>query len=532
MNQFWDSLNLSEDFPRSSNFWSSIQLDPSLPLALIMDTVTDGAHYRESPGSLALPVPNLGLSLSVHQQIALRLCLSSNPVTVVAGVPGSGKSRIAHHVAEVAISHERRVLILSRHSSLGSDFDQLPGLVYRNFELDPPEDDQLEGKATQSLQKWMHQLRQNYLGQTAMQFLPLPLLPDFLVNQLRTPRKLERFLPIITEKLTDKLCNLLHLEFPEQSTTRLALLARKLQQIAPLLQQQLWLSQQAQCLSDADVLTLTHQILHLGQFTVVDRISSNLNLQHHQLWSGNWSFDCTIVLEAETLSWSDLVSIAARTQKLILLGTPAATQPQRQSFHTQQPFNWLSTHLFPCYHHRLREQFRLHSTLAQTVYPALYNTWIQNQPRPRLNLPLNSRIMWLDVPPTSASLAFNPWEIKQILSQCRQWGSRLAPQVGILTFTTALKNAILQQLTPNLQSIKVGTVAEWAGQERPVMYVILGSPYSLPQGIPATDLEIALTRARDYLVISGNAAEWQEYSPSIRALLANADLLREREVVL
>ena len=62
---------------------------------LIRLTLEDGPTYLEEFQAI-IPKKNSSFSLSIEQERALELCLTSSPLMVIMGVMGSGKTRLVH----------------------------------------------------------------------------------------------------------------------------------------------------------------------------------------------------------------------------------------------------------------------------------------------------------------------------------------------------------------------------------------------------------------------------------------------------
>jgi energy-coupling factor transporter ATP-binding protein EcfA2 len=207
---------------------------PTLPTQLIIQTVCSLINHKHpiyfkqrSPLNLPAITPNI--SFSKKQRLALELSLSNSPITLITGSPGSGKTRIATALANAAVNHQKRVLILTHHSAALTAFHELPGYP---FALSHP----------QNYRNWLIDQLQRQLAQPQMDYLPLHLLPDRELAQLRTRARLETWLPIIQTTSQQQLTELLQQAFPYLCEARTQLFAYRLRQLAPLLWENLNLS--------------------------------------------------------------------------------------------------------------------------------------------------------------------------------------------------------------------------------------------------------------------------------------------------
>jgi hypothetical protein len=512
--EFWDNLRpLTEQFP---HLWSQMQSNISGPTQLIRDTVCQGTIYQPTSESLALSAGRINCPLSPSQQTALNLCLASSPLFVLEGVRGSGKRRIAQLLSEIIIRHQKKLLLLTRYPGSLQAYENLPGIVCPIVATSQP--------------KWLqNHLRQQYLGQTRMDFLPIYLQSDPLLAELRSPRRLEYWLSLLNSSISGKeLIEKLKLEFPGSSISRIKLLAHRLKKSIPLLKLQLWLSQKAVQLSEASVNELANRLEQSGQLTFTGTIKNYMQTERYSLQES--LFDWTIVIEAEELTWLELMLVAGRTKKLILMGNLSAQHLVRQPFSDQNPFFWLGEFLSPAYRYRLHEQFRLHHLISQPVYKALYNRWVHTHTTTSpLTLPqLTARLQWQDIP-GQVEQSVNAWEGNQILTFLQRFQISLMTEIGILTFSPAQRDWFNEHLTSQFHAVKVGAIPEWAGQERRIMMLSCGSN---PKIISSDELAIALTRARDYLILFGDFRVWQEARTPLQQILMSQDIQREREVVL
>ena len=512
---YWDAL-LKPLLEKSSNIplkhWQYLQNNPSLPIQLIQKTSKEGAVYLAPETPLAFS-QTTNLSLSINQQIALNLAIANNPLMVIQGVPGSGKTRLAQILIRSLIEQQKRILILTRYPQTKATY-QISTIA---FSLNDSQDDDT----------WLtEQIKQEYLGKLPMDFLPLHLLPDTLLAQLRSPQKLEKWLHILQANHSAKeIKSLLSAEFPYVSTTRLNLLVYRLKKLVPLLQQQLWLHQLSEQ-SEAAARAVSAEIKQQATIPILGIVAEFL--QHQQLWK--MSFDCVIVESAEYLTWEQLVLIAGVAKKLILLGNlPLKLSfPNRHNFTQSSPLEWLGEFLLPTYRYQLTEQFRLHFTIARPIFDVLYSQWIRTQPKLETVSLSQARLQMIDVRGKPVDRV-NIWEGKRLLKFMSELGAAKAKQIGILAFTEAQKAWLQNNCASEYQKVFIGSFADWVGKE---IEILLISCVGYPQKLAVSDLAIALTRASDYLILFGDYQLWSSQPSPMQNLLFQPELQREREVSL
>lgn len=497
-----------------------LAIAPSLPTELIIQTVCSvinhnhPTYFRErSPLNLPAITPNI--SLSQKQRLALELSLSNSPITSITGSPGSGKTRIATALANAVVNHQKRVLILTHHSAALAGFQELPGYP---FLLSHP----------QNYRKWLSEQLQQQLAQAQMDYLPLHLLPDRELAELRTRANLETWLPIIQSASQQQLTELLQQKFPHLCEARTQLFAYRLRQLAPLLGENLNLSQLYERLSDRGITELADYLVNSSQVPIIGTVSEFMQPQHQYLWQT--PFDLVIVEEAHCLTWFELMLLAGLGQKLVLLGDAVSRHSHlqssnRQTFFSRFPhsFDWLAENLLPNYRTFLPEQFRLHPDIAAPVYGTLYDGWIQtHRQRGYPYLPqLSDRLVWQDVPSLSLTEGNQIWEFLQSI------GSFIT-QIGIITFETAHRDWLQAHCPQEFSHILIGTVAEWAGQERDIVIAVCVGQLE----VEPEDLNVALTRGRDYLILFGDYDYWWQRGSPMRPLLARTELQRNRLVIM
>ncbi len=556
--QFWTQLQqLIYPSEIAQAQWERlVQLHASPPLAtqLIIQTVCNGAVYLTERSPLNFPTITPAVSLSANQQLALEMAFSNSAIALIVGSPATGKTRIATNLADAAINLSKRVLLLTHHNAALTAYRNLPGYAfwcqhqdYRNWRIE--------------------ELRSRHLAQPQMDYLPLHLLPDAELAKLRTPAKLERWLPIIQTTSQQKLTELLQQEFPDLETVRVQLLAYRLKQLEPLLQQQLKLSQLYSNLSEQVITELADQLTENSQVPVLGTVAQFMQPQHQCLWQT--TFDLVIVEEAQHLTWLELMLLSGLGQKLVLFGDEmpkrSPQSSQQQLFFTRFPhcFNWLSQHLLPAYRCQLTEQFRLHPEIAKLVYPVVCDRSILTQ-RSHVDYHLSQlrhRLVWQDVP--NLRSCTNPWRTdswkikglkpafagfvcvaansirqvqdvpnqtagEQIMTFLQRFDPQLSSQIGIITFCDRQRDWLKTHSPQEFSELLIGTVAEWAGIERAIAIV---SCVGDPENIPPEAINIALTRGQEYLILFGDYDVWWQVGSPMRALLAQG-VHKERMVVL
>ena len=484
---------------------------PPLPTQLIIQTVCKGSIYLAETSPLNFPAITPDVSLSANQHFALEMALSNSAIALIVGSPGTGKTRIATSLAAAATHFSQRVLLLTHHRQALSAYHKLSG-----YPLCCQQQDYCH---------WLiEQLRSQHLAQPQMDYLPLHLLPDRELTKLRTPARLERWLPIIQTTSKPQLIELLQQAYPDLISARVQLLACRLKQLEPLLQQQLRLSQLYANLSAVAITELANQLIENSQVPIVGTVGEFMEVRHQSLWQT--SFDMVIVEEAQHLTWLELLLLSGLGHKLVLFGdemlsgSPTSSQ---QSFFTRFPqcFHWLTQHLLPSYICQLTEQFRLHPEIANLVYPVICNDWIiTRRLQVDYNLPqLRHRLVWQDVPNQIAG--------EQILKFLQRFAPQIRSQIGIITFDTQERDWLKANSPQDFSEILIATVAEWAGIERAIAII---SCVGHRETITPDTIHIALTRGQDYLILFGDYDFWWQVGSPLRSLLAQG-IHTERMVV-
>lgn len=485
---------------------------PPLPTKLIIETVCNGSVYLNERSHLNFPSFTPNPSLSANQQLALEMTLSNSAIALIAGSPATGKTPIATSLADVAINTNKRVLILTHHNAALTAYCNLPGYPF--------------WCGHQDYRNWIIEQLRSQLAQPQMDYLPLHLLPDGELAKLRTPARLETWLPIIRTSSQQQLTELLIPAFPDLEIPRVQLLAYRLQQLEPLLQQQLKLSQLYANLSEPAIRELANQLSQNPQVPILGTVAEFMESQHQALWQT--TFDLVIVEEAQYLTWLELMLLSTLGHKLVLFGNAMSSNYykslQNNSFFTSFPhcFNWLNQNLLPSYYCQLTEQFRLHPEIAKFVYPVISNSWIQTQRTPiGSQLPqLKHRLVWQDVPTNKVG--------EEILRFIQSFEPQLSSQIGIITFDVQQRDWFLANFPREFSKLLIATVTEWVGIEREIVIVSCGGH---PENINSQDINIALTRGQEYLILFGDYDLWRQLGSPLRSFLYQP-IHKERTVIL
>lgn len=522
---------------------------PSLPTNLIIETLCNPGYYSQERASLNFPSIKYKTFLSASQQIALEMALSNSPITLISGTAATGKTTIAKNLVQAAIECSHKILILAHNLAALNPYYNL---VTYPFLLSQQEN---------YSQRMVNQLRdhiQHSLARTRMDYLPLYLLPDGELAKLRTPAILETLLPKIPGKTNEQIMELLRSEFTEfahLAESRLQLLAHRLQQLLPFLQEQLRLMQIYNNLSEFEIQELANQLVENPQVTIVGTVSEFMQLENKPLWDSD--FDLIIVEEANLLNWRELIFLSGLCQKLVLFGEDIPRRyfscyshmqqhqenhnSRRNSFfrHFFNCFQWLQENLSPAYVYKLQEQFRLHPKIAETVYPVICDHWVYTHyPNIDSNLSQIAKgVTWKNMSErltVSQSVGEKIYELVKNLTQTLS--SEIISEIGIITFSETQRDNLKEVLTanhPQFRPIFIGTAKEWSGAERRIIIVNCMTACSGgPNNIALEDMNIALTRAKDQLFLVGDHVLWRESRSPIRSLLYQSSLSIETQVVI
>jgi hypothetical protein len=479
---------------------------PSLATKLIIETLCNGAVYLTEQCSLNFPGINPHIPVSSSQQIALEMAFSNSALSLILGTAATGKTRIATNIAHAAITHQKRILILTHNSASLTAYQNLPTYP---FLLSQPE----------NYQQWIiNQLRYQHLSQPQMDYLPLHLLPDLELAKLRTPAKLETWLTAINNKSSEELIELLKPEFPDLQPVRIQLLAYRLKKLQPLLQQQLKLTQLYSNLSDVALREIVSQIMENPQIPILGTVAEFMQIENKYLWETN--FDLIVVEEAHYLNWIELILLSGITNKLILIGEDTS----QQDHHFNHPYKFLSRKLLPAYLYQLKEQYRLHQEIAKFVYPVICDDWIHNQRTDiSYHIPqIRSRLIWQDFP--------NDLVNKRIIEFLinTQFTPEFISEIGIITLSNQAQDWFQYNLPSEYENIFFGTVTEWTNIEKRLVIV----SFAEAENITYENTNILLTRAKDYLMLFGDYDFYLELNSPIREFLSQPGIYRERQIVL
>jgi len=502
--QFWEQLIaiFNQEWERERLI--QLQTSPTPPIQLILETVCGEGYYCFQRSQLNLKRITPSFSLSGNQTIGLEMVGGNSSIALLLGSPATGKTRIAYHLANAAIQQQKRVLILSKFPATLESYQDLPNFPYW-----------VGRESSSDIQQQLNHPKINYT--------PPHLLPDRILDQIRTPQKLETWLRRIeTSPSRETLSHQLKTEFPDLTETRRDLLAKTLLTNTGLLREQLKLFQLYQNLSVEGRETVRQQMWK--QNTILSAIENCLQSQHQ--WLHQTPFDLVIVEDSHHLHWKDLILIAGMGDKLVLLGEDI---PQRQtgrqrkkvSFHRYPySFHWLSHHLLPCYTHTLSQQYRLHPQLATPIYDLISDSWIQNNYIDIDNLD-HPHLSWWDIRNDNFS------------SPLLEFLSSLPPQhlsdVGVITFSETTRNEIQTNIKDIHPEVRVEDITHWVGKES--LIIVLCCDIS-PDTLSPELTNIALTRGKTHLMILGDVSQWRNTKTLLSKLLSHPHLETTRKVTL
>lgn len=496
--QFWQGLKAQiNDSGRSPELRLRLleqlvktQTELTLPTQLIVETICNCAVYLQERSQLNFTAINPVLPLSPQQIQSLEMGLSNSPITVISGLPATGKTRIALNLADAGIKDEKRILILSHYPSTLTVYQKLPGYPY------------LLSERSGNQSAIIERLRRDHLAQPQLNYLPLYCLPDTELEQLRSPAKLERYLPLITNQSIPQLTQTLSLEFPNLTLTRLKWLAYQLKRLEPLLRQQLTLVQSYQNLSKNAIVTLEQYLSQNPLNPCLATVKQFLGVDGQTLWQN--FYDLIIIEDAQELTWLELILISGLTNKLVLLGdgnTGFIPASRNRNFFQRvlYGFPWLLQYLLPAYTLQLSEQFRLHPELATTIYDRFSSEWIQTNFQQMSDYfpQWEYRLWWEDIP--------NQQEEEKILEFLKTFDLELIPKIGILTFSETQRDQLIANCPIEYTSVMIKTVTEWQGKEASIVLICCSGN---PKLISIEHWKIALTRGQSYLILWGDYEKW------------------------
>ncbi len=510
--KFWEQLIAISNQEWERERLQKLRNSPTPPIQLILETVCGEGYYCFKRSQLNLKRITPSFSLSGNQTIALEMVGGNSAIALLLGSPATGKTHIAYNLANAAIQQQKRVLILSQFPTTLESYQDLPNFPYW-----------VGRESSFDIQQQLNNLKIDYT--------PHHLLPDQILDQLRTPQKLETWLRRIEKNSPSRetLSQQLETEFPHLTEARRDLLANTLLTHTSLLREQLKLFQLYQNLSDEGRERLIQQTWRERNSPILSAIEDSLQPQHQ--WLHQTPFDLIIVEDSHYLCWKDLILIAGMGDKLVLLGEEI---PQRQTARQRQKisfqdypysFHWLSHHHLPCYTHTLSEQYRLHPQLATPIYDLISNSWIQNNYIHRNNLEI--------------SLTSHPhlswWDIRNdnFSSPLLEFLSSLPPQhlsdVGVITFSKTTRNEIQTNIKDIYPQVRVKDITHWVGKES--LMIVLCCDIS-PDTLSPEMINIALTRGKTHLMILGDVSQWRNTKTLFSKLLSHPNLEITRKVTL
>lgn len=496
--QFWQGLKAQINDSGSDPEWRlglleqlvKTQTELTLPTELIVETICNCAVYLQERSQLNFTAVYPVLPLSPQQIQSLEMGLSNSPITVISGLPATGKTRIALNLADAAIKDEKRILILSHYPSTLTVYQQLPGYPYLLS----------ENSGNQSA--IIERLQRDHLAQPQLNYLPLYYLPNSELEQLRSHAKLERYLPLISTQSIPQLAQTLSLEFPDLSQSRLNWFAYQIKKLEPLLRQQLTLVQSYQNLSKNAIETLEQYLSQNPLNPCLATVKQFLGVDGQTLWQN--FYDLIIIEDAQQLTWLELILISGLTNKLVLLGdenTGFIPASRNRNFFQRvlYGFPWLLQYLLPAYTIQLSEQFRLHPELATTIYDRFSPEWIStNYQQISDYFPQwEYRLWWEDIP--------NQQEGEKILEFLKSFDLELMPKIGILTFSEIQRDQLIANCPIEYTSVMIKTVTEWQGKEASIVLICCSGN---PKIISIEHWKIALTRGQSYLILWGDYEKW------------------------
>lgn len=513
---FWQFILSTPDLvPSQRELLSARLAAPTPPVSQIQGTVCREESLSQRRSPFHLPRLKLPSMLKADQRLASELALSSHPLYRLAGVPGSGKTILAHCCATNAIQANKRVLILSYYPQTLESYQTLPGYPYQLSRYP-------------SYQDWLVQeLQQRHFANLQMDFLPLYLLNDPILSQLRTTARLETWLPRLEQFSFTECLAQLQVEFPNISANRLQLLALRLRQLKPLLEQQLALGQQAQRLSFQSLQQLASQLLDHPQVSVLATIKE---LWHRaEEWLQQTLFDLVIVEEAHYLSWPDLLLAASFSKKLILVGdylnVISLSKSRSGSFEIDQfsPLDYLQNSLLPNQHSLLLDQFRLAPTLARSIYPLFSEYWVSSSLRTTQSLSsvsLNNPLSW--------KMSREHYPVALVTDVITELIQNNIQSIGVIVCHFQAVNQWCKDLQ-NLERTTVGARENYPLKIFDTVVLVLNQH---PEEINPWNLYWALTRAERALIFVGDFDIWSQFPSPILPLIRRNAVSTEREVSL
>lgn len=461
----------------------------SLVLEVITTVLREPNRFIRERAELNLPGCTISFPFRKMQRETIELALSNAPVVAIAGTPGSGKTEVALAALATAIAHQRSTLVIAPFASTFKHYEQLP---LPSIEITSDHD------YRQNVKTWLTQ----QVSKPRLDFLPPHLLEDSLLEELQTKRNRQFWLKLLREEDSlhkiQKLTQVVAEIFPNIHPKRQELLVHRLKKLETLLEQRERLHQDYTKLSDHALEQILDAALHHIKAPI-------LCLSDQLAILGERTFDLVIVEDSHSLDSATLQAIATRAKKIVLLGE--LTEPQNL-------FGRLFQNLSAAYRSQLTENHRLHPDLARKIFSALYPM----QPTPyspssHKHSPLSQgqhRLNWLNIKTAE--------QIPKVLQQSLE--SFPDQQSRILTFSSELRDR-LQQI-PHLSNSTINTVKDWTGKECQNLWIVCDKSESSQPNL--TDIRLALTRARDRIIIIG---DWDYFQESFEALSSEFHFVRD-----
>lgn len=465
----------------------------TLPLETIKSLLSQSSKFIRQRSELNLPTSISSFPFRKKQREAVELILSNAPVVAIAGTPASGKTEIALAAIATAIAHQRSTLVISPFASTFTGYANLP---LPAIEIANNQD------YRQNIKAWVTQ----QIRKPKLDFLPPHWLEDSLFEELQTKQNRQFWINLLREedpiKLTEKLTKAVAEIFPAVHLKRQELLVHRLRQSQTLLEQRERLHQDYTTLSD-------HAIDQIVDASLPHIKAPILCLSDRLAVLGDRLFDLVIVEDSHYLNSSLLQAIALRANKIVLMGELGGTK---------NLFNQLFQNLLSAYRLQLTENHRLHPELASVIFSAIYPSQpTPYTPTPQKHLPLpqgSYRLNWYDIK--------NTVQVEQTLRESLK--DSLGQQVGkicIFVFSSNLGDLLQKQL-PELSSSIISNINDLRGQEYDSLWLIFDKSHRQP--LKPSDLQIALTRAKNTLTIIG---DWEYYQNSFESLLTSFHFIRD-----
>jgi Viral (Superfamily 1) RNA helicase len=420
--------------------------------------------------SLNLPTYNGNFPFHPQQKKAIELCLSNSPLAVMAGISGSGKTKIIYTIADIAIANQKSVLIISPYESSLSN--------YKNLSLMPLEI-RNDNEYRQLFKAW---LKENFTNPN-LNFSSNYFLPDSLFEKVAmNPQK---WLDILDENDIKVLREKIEKEFSNTSKTRQLLLLKKIQQSRNLLEGKEYLRQSYQYLSNTALEELTTMAINSLKIPVICQ-EKYLNFLE------NKTFDLVIVEDSHNLEKETMEILANYSKKLVFFGEWLGNRENR--------FNQLFNSLSPAYRLEIKQNYRLNRQLAIKILPILYeedsyrnfNRWNVNSFTGE-----KSCLIWHDV--------VNEEELLRVLQDTL---SNFNHDYQLVTFSDNSRN-LLQEKLANLGIYTyIKLIKECYGEEWENILIICDKNDSYQ--ISQQDLHLALTRGKNQIIILGDKTHYEK----------------------